>query len=78
MKLLINHFVFVDKWCGMPFVRWRVNYNVLYREYNVQIDEYNLCWMKGRESAPLPMHNTTESSDDASFVDSDLGPRTCS
>jgi hypothetical protein len=30
--------------------------------------------MEGKDSAPLPMHKTTESSDNDSFVDTDLDP----
>lgn len=53
---------------------WLVKHNVLYQEYNVQIDPSNLDWMGDDDECTLPITCTIDTQDDDTPEDDDMGP----
>jgi hypothetical protein len=51
---------------------WRVEHNVLYKEYGVTIDPRNLDWMGDEEVCTLPLSCSIETSNTPE--DDDMGP----
>ena len=55
-------------------LKWLVKYNVLYRQYNVHVNEKNLDWMDGQEEALLPIKNDVMTGMNEAHDDGDMGP----